>query len=311
MASIRKHRNRWQVQIRRLGSRAVSKSFTTRKDAEAWARLCEVQIDQKALPQDPRQLQRVTLGELVIRYRDTVTPHKRSAKGETIVLNAFLRHSICSKKLSELTPQDFCNYRDERLKEVKANSLKRMLSPIQNLFSVAKTEWGLPLGDNPVGTLKIVCLSNRRERRLRDGELDRLIAGASKTKNLIILPIVLFALQTGLRRSEILAATWSNLDIEARSLTIPVTKNGHSRTIPLSLPALAILQGLKGEKQANSTEDDRIFLTTANALKLAWDRLIKRTGIEGLHFHDLRHEAISRFFEFGLTTPEVALFSGH
>jgi integrase len=311
MASIRKHRNRWQVQVRRLGSRSISKSFLNRKDAEAWARHCEVQIDQKNLPQDPRQLQRFTLGELVIRYRDTVTPHKRAANVEIIVLNAFLRHPICSKKLSDLTPQDFCDYRDERLKEVKANSLKRMLSPIQNLFEVAKTEWGLPLRDNPISTLKIACLSNRRERRLRDGELDRLIIGARKTKNPIILPIILFALQTGLRRSEILAATWNDLNTVTRALTIPMAKNGYSRTIPLTLAALALLQGLKGKGQTKKMENEKIFPTTANALKLAWDRLIKRTGIEGLHFHDLRHEAISRFFEMGLTMPEVALLSGH
>lgn len=311
MASIRKHRNRWQVQVRRLGSRSISKSFINRKDAEAWARQCEIQIDQKNLPQDPRQLQRYTLGELVIRYRDTVTPHKRAAKVEIIVLNAFLRHPICSKKLSDLTPQDFCDYRDERLQQVKANSLKRMLSPIQNLFEVAKTEWGLPLRDNPISTLKIACLSNRRERRLKDGELDRLIIGARKTKNPIILPVILFALQTGLRRSEILAATWSDLNMEIRALTIPMAKNGHSRTIPLTLAALALLQGLKEEGQTKKIDNEKIFPTTANALKLAWDRLIKRTGIDGLHFHDLRHEAISRFFEMGLTMPEVALLSGH
>lgn len=76
MASIRKHRGKWQVQIRRLRSPAVSKSFINQRDAKAWARLAEVQIDQKSLPQDPRQLQRYTLGELVIRYRDTVTPYR-------------------------------------------------------------------------------------------------------------------------------------------------------------------------------------------------------------------------------------------
>jgi hypothetical protein len=69
MASIRKHRGKWQVQIRRLGSPATSKSFINRKDAENWARQTEVQIDQKSLPQDPRQLARYTLGELVVRFR--------------------------------------------------------------------------------------------------------------------------------------------------------------------------------------------------------------------------------------------------
>ncbi len=311
MASIRKHRGKWQVQIRRLGSPAASKSFVNRKDAEAWARQGEVQIDLKNLPQDPRQLQRYTLGELVIRYRDTVTPRKRAAKVETIVLNAFLRHPICSKKLSHLSQGDFAAYRDERLKEVKAYSLKRMLSPIQNLFEVAKTEWGLPIRENPVSNLKFVCLNNRRERRLREGELERTIEAAKKTRNPIILPVILFALQTGLRRSEILSARWNDLDIGNRALMIPKTKNGHSRTIPLTLAALALLQGLKGEVEGNKDKNERIFPTTANALRLAWERLLKRAKIKDLHFHDLRHEAISRFFEMGLTTPEVALLSGH
>jgi hypothetical protein len=126
-----------------LGSPQISKSFHLLKDAEAWARQTEIQADRRDLPEDPRQLQRYTLGELVVRCRDTVTPSKRSAKVETIVFNAFLRHSICAKRLSDLTASDFNKYRDERLAEVKAYSLKRMLSPIQNLFEVAKSEWGL------------------------------------------------------------------------------------------------------------------------------------------------------------------------
>jgi hypothetical protein len=158
MATIRRHRGKWQVQIRHKGISALSKTFINRKDAEAWARDQEVQIDHRRLPNDPRQLQRYTLGDLVIRYRDTVTPQKRAARNEAIILNAFLRHTICSKRLSEISQQDFAAYRDERLKEVKANSLKRMLSPIQNLFEIAKTEWGLPIGENPVSKLKIVCL---------------------------------------------------------------------------------------------------------------------------------------------------------
>ncbi|MGH6854504.1 MAG: tyrosine-type recombinase/integrase, partial [Aestuariivirga sp.] len=251
MATIRKRGMRWQVQVRRLGNRSSSKSFINRKDAEAWARQTEIQVDRRELPQDPRQLERFTLGELVIRYRDTVTPHKRAAKVETIVLNAFLRHSICSKRLSDISPTDFTSYRDERLKEVKAYSLKRMLSPIQNLFEIARTEWGLPIRDNPVSTLKIVCLNNRRERRLREGELEQIKEAAKRTRNPIILPVILFALETGLRRSEILAATWGDLDAANRVLVIPRAKNGHSRTIPLTLVALALLQRLQGGVGSN------------------------------------------------------------
>ena len=82
------------------------------------------------------------------------------------------------------------------------------------------------------------------------------------------------------------------------------SKNGHSRTIPLTLKAYALMQGL-------DREDDRLFPVTKNALKMAWGRMMTQAGIEDLRFHDLRHEAVSRFFETGLTVPEVASISGH
>lgn len=308
MATIRKRGTRWQVQVRRISSPTLSKSFINRKDAEAWARQTEIKVDRQELPHDPRQLVALSLGELVIRYRDTITPLKRAAKVETIVLNAFLRHPICAKRLSDLNGIDFTTYRDERLQEVTAISLKRMLSPIQNLFEVAKNDWGLPLKDNPISKLKINCLNNKRERRLREGDLEKLHLAAVKTQNPMIWPIVLLALETGLRRSEMLSARWLNLDSKNRVLVIPRAKNGHSRTIPLSNAALAVFEARRGTSELT---EDRIFPLSANAFRLAWERLRHRAGLDDLHFHDLRHEAISRFFEMGLTYPEVALLSGH
>jgi len=99
-------------------------------------------------------------------------------------------------------------------------------------------------------------------------------------------------------------ARWSDLDWDTSTLHIPITKNGFSRTIPLTQLALETLKSLP-------QDDERIFPITGNAVRLAWQHLKKRVGIEDLHFHDLRHEAISRFFEMGLSVPEVALISGH
>ena len=309
MATIRKRGERWQVQVRRVGAPTQTKSFINRKDAEAWSRQSEIKVDRRELPHDPRQLQNYTLGDLVIRYRDTITPLKRAAKVETIVLNAFLKHPICQRRMSDLSISDFNSYRDERLTEVKALSLKRMLSPIQNLFEVAKADWELPIRENLITKLKLNCLSSRRERRLKEGELESLQRAAGKTQNKMIWPIILFALETGLRRSEILSGRWGHLDIRNRVLAIPMAKNGHSRTIPLSNAALTVLA--QEWQTKTSSELDRIFPLSANAFRLAWERLRARAGLNDLHFHDLRHEAISRFFELGLTYPEVALLSGH
>jgi integrase len=95
------------------------------------------------------------------------------------------------------------------------------------------------------------------------------------------------------------------VDLHSRLLHIPQTKNGSARTIPLTERAVELL------KHRQTTGGDAPFSLTPNAVRLAWDRLTERAGIEDLHFHDLRHEAISRFFERGLSVPEVALISGH
>jgi integrase len=304
MATIRKRKNKWQVQVRRKGSGAASRSFLIFKDAEAWARHMEARADRGDLPAHPEALRAVTLGQLVERYRDTVSPRKRTYQTERLVLNAFLRHPICRRPLSDISTAHFAAYRDERLKCVKSASVKRTLVPIQNLYEVARTEWDLPVRENPLSKLKFGNSDHRRERRLKPGEQDRLLHAARTCRNWCVAPIVTLALETGMRRGEILAIRMSHIDLAQRALLIPETKNGRARTIPLSIPATELLR-------QHLPTDGRLFPLTANAFRLAWERVNRRAGIGDLHFHDLRHEAISRFFEKGLSVPEVALISGH
>jgi integrase len=198
----------------------------------------------------------------------------------------------------------FAAYRDERLQELKSASVKRALVPIRNLFEVARTEWGLPIRENPLSELKLEASDQRRERRLRAGEQDKLIQAALRCRNKLIAPIVTLALETAMRRGEILAIKKEHSDPAKRTLLIPDSKNGRARMIPLSITAVELLS-------AHAIEGGRLFPISANAFRLAWERVKQRAGIEDLHFHDLRHEAISRLFEKGLSVPEVALISGH
>ncbi|AWC20966.1 integrase [Aminobacter sp. MSH1] len=304
MASIRKRKGKWQAQVRRLGFAPEIRTFVTKVDAQEWARTIETKIDRRELEPDRRILDETTLRDVITRYRDEIVPAKKGGEVEVIVLNAFLRHSICRKRLSHLGAQDFASYRDERLRVVSAATLKRQLNPVRSALNIARKEWGLPLRTNPLSEFGLGAQDNKRERRLRKGELDRLVLAARKTRNPLIVPIVLFALETGMRRGEILAMQWDHINLEKRSVVILESKNGHSRTIPLTPRAIEILQGLNGRT-------GRVFPVAANALRLSWVRLMERASIEDLHFHDLRHEAISRFFEMGLTVPEVASISGH
>ena len=304
MASIRKRGSKYQVQVRRVGQASTSKSFNELKDAKIWARLMEVKADKGDLLADPKVLKQTTLAGIVRRYRDTISPRKRSYDTERLVLSAFLLHPICRRRLSELRTEDFAAYRDERLGEVKPSTVRRQLAIIKHALEVARGEWSVPIQGNPLTRLQFNGADQRRERRLRPGELEGLIEAAKQSRNRFVLPLVTLALETAMRRGEILAVKKDHINFDKRTLLIPESKNGRARTIPLSIPAIELLS-------KHSATDGRLFSTTANAFRLAWERVKRRAGIADLHFHDLRHEAISRFFEKGLSVPEVALISGH
>ena len=143
----------------------LARSFNQLQDAKTWARQREVESDRQELNGDPRILNQHTLGELVVRYRDTVAARKKQPEKERYVLTAFLQHPICARRLSELTTGHFAAYRDERLTEIKPASLKRQLDPIRNMFEVAREEWGIPIRENPLAKLRLPSINNRRERR--------------------------------------------------------------------------------------------------------------------------------------------------
>ena len=268
----------------------------------------EVKADRRELPADPKALDGVTLRDLIEKYRDEVTPRKRRAAIETMVLNAFLRDDLCSLSLSALTSEHFVKHVDKRLSKVKPTTLKRDLGTIHHLFETAKNEWGLPIRENPLTpVLKRLAGDRRRERRLSRTEEEALLTSARKSRNRYVAPIIIAALETSMRRGEILAMTLKHLDMARKEVFIPESKNGHSRTVPLTDRAMVAIE----KAMQVSDYGSHVFPVSANAFRLAWERTRKRAGLDDLHFHDLRHEAISRFFEMGLTIPEVTILSGH
>lgn len=309
MASIRKRGQRWQVQVRRKHAPNISKSFVLKADAEAWARSMEVEADKRTLQHDPRILDETTLGDLVRRYRDTVCQTKKGRDVEVVLLNAFLRYELAKRPLSTLRVSDFARYRDERLKLVSPSGLNRELSPLQHMFSVARSEWGLPIHENPIAALRKPRNNPGRERRLKEGELEALLLEAGRTRGKYLKPAVVLAVETAMRQGEILRIKPQDIAADSGSLRIPVTKTGRARVIPLSKAAVEALQELL--EAFNPMTDECIIPVSSNAFKLAWKRTVRRADIVDLNFHDLRHEAISRLFEQGRSMPEVATISGH
>lgn len=313
MASVRKRNDKWQAQVRRIGHTPRSKTFINRADALRWIRQTEQELDRAALAYDPSILERMTVADLLLRYACEVTPGKRGYASEAKRIEVFLRHDWANLTLARITPQVFTRHRDKRLREVEAGTVIRELGLLRAVFEVARREWDIPLQRNPLANVRKPKAASGRNRRLHANELTALLAACADSRNDWLEPGITLAVETGMRRGEILNIKRADLNTDARLLSIPETKTDIPRIIPLSDRAVQILQPMLDK--ANVT-DSRLFPVSANAFRLAWERCKHRAakqmpGIIDLRFHDLRHEAVSRFFELGLNVPEVAAISGH
>ena len=169
MATITKRKTGWLVQVRRKGYSPRNKTFRSKGEAQSWAREQEAEMDRGGLPTCDKTLKAQTLGNLLDRYLKEVTPHKRSNETETQRLRKLQRHPMCVLSIKELRPLHLSQYRDERLTEVKAGTIRRELGLLHHLFDVAMREWGLPIAVNPLKRVSLPALHNARDRRLEAG----------------------------------------------------------------------------------------------------------------------------------------------
>jgi integrase len=300
MATIRKRGDKWHVQVRRSGH-SRTRSFSHKADADSWARLIERKIDTRELNTSFDGAPNITISELLTRYSEEVSSKKKSACVEIYIINKFTSHKLGALPACELKATDVCLYRDERLSAVKEATVHRELSLLRHCLEVARRDWGIPLKRNPVAEIRMPSSGKPRERRVSESELFSLHQSCTHP---VLWQVITIALETAMRRGEIVAMQWDHIDWDNKILHIPNTKNGHPRTIPLTPSAIEVFEELP---KINSD----VIGMTGNAIRLSWERLKKRAGVTDLRFHDLRHEAISRFFEMGLSVPEVALISGH
>lgn len=304
MATITKRRHGYCVQIRRKGFDPVTRYFKSHAEAVAWANKEEAKRSSlRTLRQlfDPRK---ITLRDVLTRYIEDVSARKISRETEQYRVAKLLRAPVCALTLYELSPNAIAQYRNNRLLEAKPSTVCRELHIIKQAINIAKYEWGYDIEENPAEFVKYPKIRNARSRRVSEYEIELVVDALNENERDDIVAVFLFAIQTAMRRGEILTLQWHHVDLKRRTAHLPMTKNGFARTVPLTNAALDILRSRKSKKGS-------VFGVTSDALKMCWRRIMLKTGIEDLHFHDLRHEAISRFFELGLSMPEVALISGH
>ena len=306
MATFRNRHGKWQARVARKGIKPISKSFQSKQDAERWARQVEADID-KGSYTNVALAERTLLKDVIERYIQEVTLQTRSMKEDRYRLGAMMRHWIGSLTMIQLTPAKVAQYRDERLKKVSAGAVIRELAYISSIINHSRREWGINM-TNPVPFVKKPPSPQGRNKSLTNDELERLFKACTprvKNGNIWVLPIVKFALASAMRRGEMLGLYWQDVDFQKRTAHIPMTKNGTSRTVPLSSEAMAILSGLP------RSLDGRVFPINGPNLSVIFDKARRIAMLDDFHFHDLRHMAITRMAEKLPNVIELSAVSGH
>lgn len=246
-------------------------------------------------------------------YRNKVSILKKGFAQETYRIEQLKRSLLASKHVHEVTSVDIATYRDTRLEQLNPKTgqplspatVRLELALLSNLFDIARIEWGV-CDDNPVLKVRKPKPAPGRERRLMPREERLIMRYAEAYPNRDLAAIIRLALETAMRQGELLGLEWERINLRSRIIHLAETKNGSKRDVPLSVKARNVLMQL--EPRANGP----VFGYTSNGLKSTWRFMLKKIGIEDLHFHDLRHEAISRLFELGtLDVMEIASISGH
>ena len=302
MATFRKRADKWQARVQRSGQSSLAKSFNTKADAVKWARHTESQLDLGTLA--PKEAM-PPLMRIVARYLAEVTPTKKGSKQELNRGRQIARTSLGSMQLDKITSEAVSKYRDGRLCEVSNNTVRLELAFISVVFEQCAKEWGYKV-TNPVKQIRIPKPGKPRQRRLRPGEEEALLASCAASSATYLHSLVVLAIETGMRFGELVSITWNNVDLAARTIHLPDTKNGHPRTVPLSTRALGAIRAVP------SGYEGRVFTGKPGSIRAAFGAALKRSGVgSDLRFHDLRHEAVTRLFEKGLNPIEVGMISGH
>ena len=293
MAYFRKRLGKWQCVIRIKGHPTITKTFLLKKDAEVWAKNIELKYFREE--NDIIKRDYPLFKDCLIKYRDEVIINKRSKDMENKLVRYLLNESFVNLKLNLVNNSIIAQYRDKSLKNLKPSSVHRRLAIISHLYSIARKEWGYKI-ENPVLDITKPKISEPRNRRFTDDELNRLIYGnktSSKMK-----AIIQIALETGMRQGEILRIKPEH--INDQTLYIPIAKT-KPRTIPLTKKALEILNII-----------ELPFELSGMYVSKKFKKLCKFYNINDAKFHDLRRQALTNFMkDKKLTVAETMYISGH
>lgn len=327
MATIRKRGEyQWEAQVRKKGYPSQTKTFKNKADAERWARQVETEMDRGVFV-SRFEAERMTLDDLIDRYTKEILPSKKGARQDKSRM-CRLSEEFGKYSLMAIMPSAVAAYRDKRLKQVSGQTVIHELTMLTRLYTAAIKDFGIAVPSGiPTDSINFPPTPKGRDRRLLPGEEKRIFDHLGTIRNRYVKPVAQLALETAMRRGELLALRWQHVDLTRRVVHLPSTKNGESRNVPLSTTAVAVLKGF------SRAITGPVFPLSETALVTAWERAIEKCRaayveeqlaagkpeeivaadpmLVDLRFHDLRHEATSRLAEKLPNLIELASVTGH
>ncbi|WP_237044525.1 site-specific integrase [Aquipseudomonas alcaligenes] len=333
MATIRKRKRKdgtygytVQIRIMRDGVQAYqeSQTFDRQQVAKAWAARREVELAQPgAIAKANRKGQLIR--DIVDRYLEEYERIRPLGKTKRATLKAIAGTWLGDVPDCEITSQCLVEYAQWRMSQaggaVSAQTIGNDLSHMGAVLAVARPAWGYEIDPHAIKDartvlkkLGMVSRSKERDRRPTLSELDRLLAHffeiLQRRPSSIQMPKVLaFAIYSTRRQDEICRIRWADLDrdghrVLVRDMKNPGQKIGNNVWCHLPLEAMSIIESMP-------QVCEEIFPYNSDSISTSWTRACKFLEIQNLHFHDLRHDGVSRLFEMDWDIPRVASVSGH
>ncbi|KIF81391.1 site-specific integrase [Noviherbaspirillum autotrophicum] len=332
MASIDMRGKRYRARIHLADYPLVTKTFETHDAASAWAaeeearilalRPCKATKEEKITsafrksdwsrfkhpdytspePDDSTPL----LREALSRYALEISTMKKGRDQEIVRIKTWMKSPLASFTLAQIRGKHLAQYRDSRLAlGLSGNTVRLELALISHVYRIAQTDWGFETLQNPVKAMRKPKPPRGRDRRLLPREEKLLLEYCDSMGLVTLKAIIVLAIETAMRRSELGALRWMDVDLEERMVYLLETKNGEKRVVPLSTRAVAAF------KTIPNTSGTLVVGWHYDVITGQFSLACKRCSIEGLRFHDLRHEATSRLFEKGFNMVEIATITGH
>lgn len=282
--TISRHGKGWRAQIRRLGHTPQSKTFPLKSQAWEWATRAEREILAGTFAPAKH-----TLGEAFEKYAAEVSPKKRGGRWEQyrLLADPIRKAPMASRAIGALTAADISQWRDRRLTSVSGATVRREMNLIESVFEIARREWKW-IGINPTRDVAKPANPKSRRRRVPDADTKAVTERLTGPSGSEVAAGFLLGIETGMRAGEIWSLERPQIDLKTGVARLLKTKNGDERDVALSPKAVQIMRGLLSDGRQS------LMLTTTAVRDTLFRKARVAAGIEDLHFHDSRTEAIYR-----------------